>query len=251
MQDDEGVGRYMTGLIQGYAIGMQLSWGIHEAQKIVGKKRQCLGWGSCYGVRVSRNNFTGCRKRITVTCLLWHKWCAHVITHVSIHITVRGQISLLMVFSSMEIIRAHVKRTCREGWDWCHVWSHNWLLLGLGTGTTQWSKISMPGNPRREQVESSNIQNHSWHFMTSCRWLRGLIVSECFWPTSQFVQICVVCAGFTGWIKGRMAKHSWNQRQVKQGGFLSGHDFGNHPDVVQQRDVEGARRDKVKYGKMM
>ena len=49
MQDDEGVGRYMTGLIsetaliQGYAIGMQLSWGIHEAQKIVGKKRQCLG----------------------------------------------------------------------------------------------------------------------------------------------------------------------------------------------------------------
>lgn len=144
-----------------------------------------LPW--CQTLKIS-----GYRKGIAVTCL-WHKWCTHVLALVSIHITERGQISLLMVFSSMEIIRAHVKRTRREGWVWCHVWCRDSMIGNFWPLWYRYQAVVKDIDAWEPKARASWVKHHSWHFMTSCLWLQGLIISECSWLlTFQFVQICVV-----------------------------------------------------------
>ena len=182
----------LISLIQGYAIGNQLSSAQGNQPKLkefLAKKpvlksvlrlRQ-LPW--CQTLKIS-----GYRNGNAVTCL-WHKWCTHVLALVSIHITERGQISLLMVFSSMEIIRAHVKRTCREGWVWCRdsMIGNFWPLW------YRYQAVVKDIDAWEPKARASWVKHHSWHFMTSCLWLHGLIISECSWLlTFQFVQICVV-----------------------------------------------------------
>lgn len=124
---------------------------------------------------------------------------------------------------------------------------HDWQFLA--------SLVQVPGSGQRyrclgTQGESKLSQASFMTFHDKLSMASGL---HYFWMLLTFdLTICAdLCCVFTGWINmGRMAKlakhSSWNQRQVKQGGFLSGHDFGNHPDVVQQRDVEG---DSVKWCK--